>query len=70
MQHRGERVDGRVRRQVIAALGRLDVLQNIRKIDALVASCARSAERTAVVETHQQGKTEVTETLNPDVASI
>lgn len=58
-----ERVDGRVRQQVIATLGRLDVLQNTGKIDALVASCARFAERTAVVEAHHRGKTEVTETI-------
>ena len=32
-----ERVDGRVRQQVIATLGRLDLLQNTGKIDALVA---------------------------------
>jgi hypothetical protein len=58
-----ERVDGRVRQQVIATLGRLDVLQNTGKIDALVASCARFAERTAVVDAHHRGKTEVTETV-------
>lgn len=58
-----ERVDGRVRQQVIATLGRLDVLQNTGKIDALVASCARFAERTAVLEAHHRGKTEVTETV-------
>jgi len=33
---RSERVDGHVRQQVIATLGRLDVLQNAGKIDALI----------------------------------
>jgi len=42
---RSERVDGHVRQQVIATLGRLDVLQNAVRIDALIASCARSADR-------------------------
>jgi len=58
-----ERIDGRVRQQVIATLGRLDVLQNTGKIDSLVASCARFAERTAVLEAHHRGKTEATETV-------
>jgi len=60
---RSERVDGHVRQQVIATLGRLDVLQDTGKIDALIASCARFAERTAVLEAHERGKTEVTETI-------
>ena len=33
---RSERVDGHVRQQVIATLGRLDVLQNAGRIDALI----------------------------------
>ncbi len=54
-----QRVDGRVRQQVIATLGRLDVLQKSGKIDALVASCARFAQQTALHQAHQEGKTEV-----------
>ena len=57
-----ERVDGRVRQQVIATLGRLDRLQATGQIDALLASCARFAERTAVLNTLGQGQTEATET--------
>src|SRR3990172_3439898 len=60
---RNERVDGHVRQQVIATLGRLDVLQESRKIDALIASCARFAERSAVLEAHERGKTEVDRTI-------
>ena len=55
-----ERVDGRVRQTVIATLGRLDVLQETGQIDALVASCARFAEHTAVLSAHRQGQTEAT----------
>ena len=60
---RSERVDGHVRQQVIATLGRLDVLQNAGRIDALIASCARFAERSAVLQAHERGKTEVTKTV-------
>ena len=58
-----QRVDGRVRQQVIATLGRLDVLQDTGKIDALIGSCARFAQRTSVLEAHHRGKTEVAETV-------
>ena len=57
------RVDGRVRQQVLATLGRRDVLQATGQIDALVASCARFAEQTAVLEAHQQGKTQEAATI-------
>ena len=58
-----ERVNGQVRQRVIATLGRLDVLRNSGQIDALVASCARFAQQTAVLEAHRRGKTEVAETI-------
>ncbi len=58
-----ERVDGHIRQQVIATLGRLDRLQQSGQIDALVASCARFAEQTAVLEAHRRGQTEVVETI-------
>ena len=58
-----QRVDGHVRQQVLVTLGRLDRLQETGQIDALIASCARSAERTAVLEAHQQGKTQAAETI-------
>ena len=60
---RSERVDGHVRQQVIATLGRLDVLQDTGRIDALIASCARFAERSAVLEAQERGKTEVAATI-------
>jgi hypothetical protein len=54
---RNERIDGRVRQQVLATLGRLDVLRETGQIDALAASCGRFAEHTAVLDAHRQGQT-------------
>ncbi len=51
-----ERVNGRVKQHVIATLGRLDVLQKTGQLDALLASCARFAEHTAVLTAHRQGR--------------
>jgi hypothetical protein len=51
-----QRVDGRVQQHVIATLGRLDVLQKTGHLDALLASCARFAEHTAVLTAHRQGR--------------
>ena len=58
-----ERVDGKVRQQVLATLGRLDVLQETGQIDALIASCGRFAEHTAVLDAHREGKTAATTTV-------
>ena len=58
-----ERVDGKVRQQVLATLGRLDVLQQTGQIDALVASCGRFARHTAVLDAHRQGQTEAVATV-------
>jgi hypothetical protein len=44
-----ERVEARVRQQVIATLGRLDVLQKTGQLDALLASCARFADHLPAV---------------------
>ncbi len=60
---KNQRVDGRVRQQVLATLGRLDVLQETGQIDALVASCARFADQTAVLEAYERGKTQAVETV-------
>ena len=60
---RNERVDGKVRQQVLATLGRLDVLQETGQIDALIASCGRFAEHTAVLDAHREGKTAATATV-------
>ena len=51
-----ERIDGRVQQRVIATLGRLDVLRRTGQLDALLASCARFAEHTAVLTAHREGR--------------
>lgn len=51
-----ERIGGRVKQRVIATLGRLDVLRKTGQLDALLASCARFAEHTAVLTAHRQGR--------------
>ena len=51
-----ERLDGRVQQRVIATLGRLDLLRQTGQLDALVASCARFAEHSAVLSAHRQGR--------------
>jgi len=58
-----ERVNGRVKQHVIATLGRLDVLQKTGQLDALLASCARFAEHTAVLTAHRQGRIPPAETI-------
>ena len=50
------RVEGRVRQQVIATLGRLDQLKESGQLDALLASCAKFSEHAAVLNAvHQDG---------------
>ena len=58
-----QRVDGKVRQQVVATLGRLDILQESGQIDALTASCGRFARHTAVLDAHRQGRTKVVRTI-------
>lgn len=58
-----ERVNGRVKQHVIATLGRLDVLQRTGQLDALLASCARFAEHTAVLTAHRPGRIPPAETI-------
>jgi hypothetical protein len=48
--------DGRSRQRVIATLGRVDELQGTGKLDALLASGARFAEKAMVLFAHQQGQ--------------
>ena len=57
-----ERVDGKVRQRVLATLGRLDVLQKSCQIDALIVSCGRFAQHTAVLDANRQGKTQAAAT--------
>ncbi len=51
-----ERIGGRVKQRVIATLGRFGVLRKTGQLDALLASCARFAEHTAVLTAHRQGR--------------
>jgi hypothetical protein len=48
------RLDGRVRQQTIATLGRLDVLQAQGQLDGLVRSCARFTQNVSVLEAYQR----------------
>ena len=50
-----ERVDGKVQQRVIATLGRLDLLQSTGELDALLESCARFAQHTAVLNAVRKG---------------
>jgi hypothetical protein len=50
-----QRVDGKVQQRVIATLGRLDVLQSSGDLDALLESCARFAQHTAVLNALRKG---------------
>lgn len=58
-----ERINGKVRQQVLATLGRLDVLQQAGQIDALIASCGRFAQQVAVLDGHRQGRSEVVSSI-------
>ena len=51
---RNERVEGRVRPQVVATLGRLDVLQANGQLDGLLRSCARFAQEVSVLDAYQR----------------
>jgi transposase len=50
-----ERVDGKVQQRVIATLGRLDLLQSTGELDALLESCARFAQHSAVLNALRKG---------------
>jgi len=60
---RNERIDGRVRQQVVATLGRIDVLQSQGQIDGLLRSCARFAERVSVLDAYQRQGLPAAETV-------
>ena len=51
-----QRIDGQVRQRVVATLGRLDVLQATGKIDAILSSCARFAQKVSVLDAHKRGR--------------
>jgi transposase len=49
-----QRIDGRVRQQVVATLGRVDVLQSQGQLDGLVSSCARFTQNVSVLNAYQR----------------
>jgi len=53
----------KVRQDVIGTLGRLDVLMKTGQIDGLMASCAKFAQRVAVIDATRRGKTPPAETI-------
>jgi hypothetical protein len=58
-----QRIDGKVRQQVVATLGRLDVLQATGKIDAILSSCARFAQKVSVLDAHKNGALAAAKTI-------
>ena len=60
---RDRRVDNQVRQEVIATLGRLDVLQKTGELDALLSSCSRFADKVAVLDAVREGRVAPAEAL-------
>ncbi len=58
-----QRVEGKVRQQVIGTLGRLDVLQKTGQLDGVIASLSRYAKQVAVLDAHRGGKMPPAESL-------
>jgi hypothetical protein len=58
-----ERIDGRIRQQVVATLGRLDVLQSQGQLDGLISSCARFAQKVSVLDAYQRQALPAAETV-------
>jgi len=55
-----QRVDGRVRQQVIGTVGRVDLLRQSGQLDQLLCSLGRFARQTAVVSAYRKGQTQAT----------
>jgi len=53
---RNVRVGAQIRQEVIATLGRLDVLQKTGQLDALLSSCSRFADKVAVLDAVRDGR--------------
>lgn len=53
-----QRIDGTVRQQVIATLGRLDVLRQSGQLDSLLRSCSKFSQHAAVLDATQRGLAE------------
>jgi hypothetical protein len=60
---RNARVGQQVRQEVIATLGRLDVLQKTGELDALLSSCSRFADQVAVLDAVRDGRLAPAEAL-------
>jgi len=65
-----ERIDGQVRQRVIATLGRLDILQSTGKIDAILSSCARFAQKVSVLDAHKRGTLRPAQTIKIGPAKV
>jgi hypothetical protein len=50
-----QRIDGTIRQQVIATLGRLDVLRESGQLDSLLRSCSKFSQHAAVLDATQRG---------------
>jgi hypothetical protein len=59
-----ERLDGKVRQNVIATLGRLDLLRESGQLDALLASCARFSEHAAVLSAVRHNEVAASQTVH------
>jgi len=58
-----QRIDGKVRQQVVATLGRLDILQSTGKVDAILSSCARFSQKVSVLDAHKRGTLPAAKTI-------
>jgi hypothetical protein len=58
-----QRVEGKVRQQVLGTLGRLDVLQKTGQLDGVIASLSRYAREVAVLDAHRGGKMPAAESI-------
>jgi len=71
-----QRIDGKVRQQVVATLGRLDLLQATGKVDAILSSCARFAQKVSILDAHKRGTLPAAKTIKigptvcPNLADI
>jgi len=59
-----QRIDGTVRQQVIATLGRLDELRQTGQLDSLLRSCSKFSEHAAVLEATQRGEVQPSNTVH------
>lgn len=67
---RNVRVGQQIRQEVIATLGRLDVLQKTGELDALLSSCSRFADQVAVLDAVREGRVAPAEALHTGPALV